>query len=67
MITFYHLPENYLNEYIKNIDAVTAKDIQAAFKQVVHTNDMLTITVGATPPEANTLTDINVPKAKTQP
>ena len=45
-ITFYHLPENYLNTYIQHVNAVTAQEIKDAFQAQIFPNALLEITVG---------------------
>lgn len=45
-ITFYHLPLNYLNEYIPSIQAVTKENIQTAFKTHLNPDKMSLILVG---------------------
>ena len=62
MIAFYHLPKGYLDTYTKNIEQITGKDIQAAFKEVIAKNKLLTVTVGdaSEAPKPDPLTDINV-------
>lgn len=45
-MTFYHLPDNYLDTYIARINAVTQDEIKAAFKQQVNPEKLLLVTVG---------------------
>jgi zinc protease len=45
-ITFYHLPENYLNTYLERINKVTTENIKRAFQQTVYPNKLLLVTVG---------------------
>ena len=45
-MTFYHLPDNYLDTYIARINAVTIEEIKQAFKQQVNPDKFLLVTVG---------------------
>lgn len=45
-MTFYHLPNDYLDTYINNINAVTTEDIKKAFSQLINPSQLLLITVG---------------------
>lgn len=45
-ITFYHLPENYLNTYIQHVNAVTIQEIKDAFQAQIFPNALLEVTVG---------------------
>jgi zinc protease len=45
-LEFYHLPENYLDTYIDNINKVTTSEIKEAFKQVIKPNHLLQVSVG---------------------
>lgn len=45
-MTFYHLPDNYLDNYITHIQAVTKDDIKQAFKQQINPDKLLLVTVG---------------------
>lgn len=45
-IAFYHLPEDYLQNYISRINAVTREDIRQAFQQLIIPNKLLQVTVG---------------------
>jgi zinc protease len=45
-IAFYHLPNDFINTYIDNINAVSIDDITHAFQQQVNPNAMLQVTVG---------------------
>lgn len=47
-MTFYHLPSNYLDTYIDNINRVTREDIKRAFQQELHPDKLLQLTVGPT-------------------
>jgi zinc protease len=49
MIGFYGLPLDYLNNYIARVEAVTAKDVNDAFKRRVHPEKMVTVIVGPEP------------------
>ena len=46
VIGFYGLPLTYLDEFIPNVEAVTVEQIRKAFRQRVHPDNMLTVTVG---------------------
>ncbi|MDX1694477.1 MAG: pitrilysin family protein [Ketobacteraceae bacterium] len=48
-IGFYDLPLDYLDTYLKKIEAVSVEDIKAAFRQTLTPETMLTVIVG---PEA---------------
>ena len=50
VIGFYDLPLTYLDDFPKQINQVTARDIQDAFKRRVHPDKLVTVIVGA--PEA---------------
>ena len=43
---FYHLPLDYLDNYTKNIEAVTAEQAKAAMNKYVHPKDFVVVTVG---------------------
>jgi zinc protease len=45
-MNFYHLPENYLDTYINQINAVKREDILKAFKDTLNPNSMQEIFVG---------------------
>ena len=45
-MTFYHLPDNFLDTYVARINAVTVDEIKQAFKQQVDPNKLLLVTVG---------------------
>lgn len=45
-IAFYHLPDNYLDTYIDNVNAVSTKQIQIAFQKEVHPEKLLQVRVG---------------------
>jgi zinc protease len=46
MLGFYDLPLNYLDMFVANIDAVTAEQIQDAFKRRVLPQNFVTVVVG---------------------
>ncbi len=46
LIAFYDLPLDYLDTYQDNINKVTQKQIEKAFKRYVKPNQMITVTVG---------------------
>lgn len=45
-MTFYHLPDNYLDTYIARINAVTKDEIKQAFKHQINPDKLLLVTVG---------------------
>lgn len=45
-MTFYHLPDDFLNNYTAHINAVNRDQIQQAFKQQVNLGKQLLVTVG---------------------
>lgn len=45
-MTFYHLPDDYLNTYVSRIKAVTDREIKQAFKEQVNPDKLLLVTVG---------------------
>ncbi len=45
-IAFYHLPEDFLDTYTANINAVTAEQIKDAFQQTLHPDALLQVAVG---------------------
>lgn len=45
-IVIYHLPLNYLDTYRKKIQAVTVKQVKAAFQKLIHPKKMTIIVVG---------------------
>ncbi|OJY24854.1 MAG: peptidase M16 [Legionella sp. 40-6] len=45
-MNFYHLPDDYLDNYIKQINAVTKEEIQHAFHQQINPDKLLLVTVG---------------------
>jgi zinc protease len=46
LIGFYHLPLDYLDEFVTHVRAVTTGDIRAAFKRHVDPSRLLVVTVG---------------------
>ncbi len=46
---FYNLPLDYLNTYIKRLEAVSLQDIKTVFQKRIHPNDMALIVVGSNP------------------
>ncbi len=46
VIGFYHLPLTYLDDFNKNISAVTKEQVKEAFNRRVDTNKLVTIVVG---------------------
>lgn len=47
-MAFYHLPDDYLTNYVSNINAVTSEQIKQAFKQQVNPLKLSLVTVGRT-------------------
>jgi zinc protease len=45
-MTFYHLPDDYLDTYTARIEAVTAEDIFRSFKSLINPNQLLHVSVG---------------------
>ncbi|MDR3504494.1 MAG: pitrilysin family protein [Legionella sp.] len=45
-MTFYHLPDNYLDTYVARIKAVTKDEIKQAFQQQLNPDKLLLVTVG---------------------
>jgi len=45
-MTFYGLPDNYLDTYTDNINAVDTQQIQAAFQKSIHPSRLLQVMVG---------------------
>ena len=46
VIGFYRLPLTYLDDFVKNVERVTADQIKAAFQKRVHPDRMITVVVG---------------------
>lgn len=46
VIGFYNLPLDYLDEFPRKIEALTAKDIQRAFERRIKLDSMITVVVG---------------------
>jgi zinc protease len=46
VIGFYRLPLTYLDDFVKNVERVTAEQIKTAFQRRVHPDRMITIVVG---------------------
>jgi len=47
MIGFYGLPEDYLQTFVANVEAVSRDDIKHALKRRLHANKMVTVIVGS--------------------
>jgi zinc protease len=45
-INFYHLPQNFINNYVANIRAVSAKDIKKALQKQIKPDTLLQVRVG---------------------
>ena len=52
MIGFYHLPLNYLNDFIPHMESITKEQINEAFRQRIKPETMLTLIVGPKQAEA---------------
>jgi zinc protease len=46
LIGFYRLPLTYLDDFVKDVERVTAADIKGAFQRRVHPDRMVTVVVG---------------------
>jgi zinc protease len=51
MIGFYQLPLTYLDDFIGNVEKVTAAQIRDAFQRRIRTDDLVTVVVGAADPK----------------
>lgn len=51
MIGFYQLPLTYLDDFIGNVEKVTAAQIRDAFRRRIRTGDLVTVVVGAADPK----------------
>lgn len=49
LIGVYNLPLTYLDEYVKNVEAVTAADVRRVFRERVDPQRMVTVIVGPSP------------------
>ncbi|SFK88610.1 zinc protease [Nitrosomonas aestuarii] len=49
MIGFYNLPLTYLDDYLKSVEAVTTAQIKNAFQRRIHSENIVTVIVGAIP------------------
>ncbi|MFO1321217.1 MAG: pitrilysin family protein [Burkholderiales bacterium] len=49
VIGFYHLPLDYLDQFVQRIEAVTADQVREAFRRRVHPDRMVTVVVGGAP------------------
>ena len=47
MIGYYKLPLTYLDDFRKNMEAVTLQDVRRAFKKHVNVEDLVTVVVGS--------------------
>lgn len=47
-MAFYHLPDDYLEDYVAHINAVTIDEVKQAFTQQVNPDALLLVTVGRT-------------------
>jgi zinc protease len=45
-MTFYHLPDDFLNSYTARINSITSEQVKQAFKQQVMPDKLLLVTVG---------------------
>jgi len=48
VIGFYRLPLTYLDDFIRNVDRVTAEQVKSAFQRRIHPDRMVTVVVGPT-------------------
>jgi len=48
VIGFYRLPLTYLEDFVKNVEQVSAADIRVAFARHIHAGRMVTVVVGTT-------------------
>ena len=46
LIGYYRLPLTYLDDFVKNVERVTAESVKAAFQRRVHPERMVTVVVG---------------------
>jgi len=46
LIGFYRLPLTYLDDFVKNVERVTAADVRNAFSRHIHANRLVTVVVG---------------------
>jgi zinc protease len=46
VIGFYQLPLTYLDDFVKNVERVTAEQVKSAFQRRVHPERMITVVVG---------------------
>jgi len=49
LIGYYHLPLDYLDQFVKNVDRITVADVKQAFKRRIDPEKMVTVVVGGTP------------------
>ena len=47
MIGFYNLPLTYLDDYLKAVGRVTARQVKDAFQRRINPDGMVTVVVGA--------------------
>jgi zinc protease len=52
LIGFYRLPLTYLEDFVKDVERVTAADIKGAFQRRIHPDRMVTVVVGGEPQKA---------------
>jgi zinc protease len=52
LIGFYRLPLTYLDDFVRNVQSVTAADIRDAFQRRIHPDRMVTVVVGGEPAKA---------------
>jgi zinc protease len=51
VIGFYGLSLTYLDDFLKNVEAVTLPEIREAFKRRIDVERMVTVVVGASEPD----------------
>ncbi|MEC7119705.1 MAG: pitrilysin family protein [Pseudomonadota bacterium] len=67
MMGFYDLPDSYLADYPKRIEAVTQADIQRVFRQYIQPDRLLTVIVGAAPSTAKPAIQTDAVSTSTAP
>lgn len=55
-IAFYHLPLNFLNNYLEKVSVISVNDVTSAFKKHIQPQLMKTIVVGGNDPRAHVTT-----------
>jgi zinc protease len=52
LIGFYRLPLTYLDDFVRNVERVSAADIREAFQRRIRPDRMVTVVVGGEPAKA---------------